>query len=504
MTKTTQKISNKFYIKLITFFTLISPLYLYADQVHFTILHLNDVYEISPIENGEKGGLARIKTLQTNLKKKNPNTITTFGGDLFSPSALGTAKVDGIALSGKQMVSAMNSLLDIATFGNHEFDIKEKEFYDRLKESKFKWISGNVFDKDSVRLPNVEEFEIIEIPYNKSNHIKIAFLGTTIPSNPVNYIRYTSPIESIQKTARILKPKVDLIIAITHLSIREDQELMESTPEIDLILGGHEHDNFQLWRGKQNRPILKADANGKTVYVVNYKYDTDSKKSVIQPKLVEINSSIKEDLKLKKIVEKWEKKAFQAFKDSGFEAGNIVTHTEIPLDGMEKSIRSKSTDLTDIICQSMTSHFPEAELSIFNGGAIRIDDVVSPGPIREYDILRILPFGGKIYLIEISGELLIKLLESGKSNSGNGGYLHYYPVKWDNESKIFLLNSKPIQKDSSYKIVSTEFLLSGKETNLSYFHKENSEIKILKEGNDLRVTLIHFLRNILNKNEHKK
>jgi len=44
-----------------------------ASKADFTVLHLNDVYEISPLENGKVGGLARVATLRKKLLKEDPN-----------------------------------------------------------------------------------------------------------------------------------------------------------------------------------------------------------------------------------------------------------------------------------------------------------------------------------------------------------------------------------------------------------------------------------------------
>ena len=60
-----------------------------------TILHLNDVYEISPVEGGKFGGLARVATVIERLRTERAPLLTTLGGDYLSPSALGTARIDG-------------------------------------------------------------------------------------------------------------------------------------------------------------------------------------------------------------------------------------------------------------------------------------------------------------------------------------------------------------------------------------------------------------------------
>ncbi|HEY9751830.1 MAG TPA: hypothetical protein V6C46_02680, partial [Coleofasciculaceae cyanobacterium] len=87
-----------------------------AEVVPITLLHLNDLYEITAVEGGKRGGLARVATLRKQLLAQNPRTITVLAGDLLSPSALGTAIVEGQRLAGQQMVAVMNAIgLDYAT-----------------------------------------------------------------------------------------------------------------------------------------------------------------------------------------------------------------------------------------------------------------------------------------------------------------------------------------------------------------------------------------------------
>ena len=62
----------------------------------------------------------------------------TLGGDYLSPSAIGTAVVDGQPLAGRQMVDVLNHVgVDWAVLGNHEFDVSEAAFRARLAEEPF-------------------------------------------------------------------------------------------------------------------------------------------------------------------------------------------------------------------------------------------------------------------------------------------------------------------------------------------------------------------------------
>src|SRR5687768_6687542 len=54
--------------------------------VHLTILHLNDVYEMEPVDNGHRGGLARVATLRKQVLAESPYTLLVLAGDTLSPS----------------------------------------------------------------------------------------------------------------------------------------------------------------------------------------------------------------------------------------------------------------------------------------------------------------------------------------------------------------------------------------------------------------------------------
>ena len=124
--------------------------------VKFTILQMNDVYEIVRPADQPLGGLGRVAALRKRLLEENPATFTVLSGDMLSPSPLNGVVIDGQPLAGRQMVSVLNTAgLDLATFGNHELDLTRVQLLQRLLESKFRWISSNVSDASGQPFPNV-------------------------------------------------------------------------------------------------------------------------------------------------------------------------------------------------------------------------------------------------------------------------------------------------------------------------------------------------------------
>lgn len=208
-----------------------------------------------------------------------------------------TATVDGDRLAGKQMVDVMNSAgLYLETFGNHEFDLNQERFLSRLSESHFKWISANAFDANGQPFPNITANDVITVTGANGSMVRIGLFGLTLNSNRPAYVSYRDPFEVADGQVKALRNNVNILIAITHLAIDEDEQLVEMFPEIDLVLGGHEHENNQVWRGSNFTPIFKADANARTAYVHDLYYNTDTRELEIRSQLRFVNASIPDDL----------------------------------------------------------------------------------------------------------------------------------------------------------------------------------------------------------------
>ena len=127
-----------------------------------TILHFNDVYEIEPVEGGHFGGLSRVATVLKQLKRTHAPVLSVLAGDYLSPSAIGTAVVDGQPLGGRQMVDVLNATgLDWATFGNHEFDVSQAGFLARNEQSTFHLVSSNVTDVNGQLFPKTVRTAIV-------------------------------------------------------------------------------------------------------------------------------------------------------------------------------------------------------------------------------------------------------------------------------------------------------------------------------------------------------
>lgn len=477
--------------------------------VHVTLLHFNDIYEITPLDGGKSGGPARVATLRKQLLAANPRTLTLLAGDLLSPSAMGTAKVDGERLAGRQMVAVLNALgLDFTTFGNHELDLSKDELVQRIDESTFGWICGNITWADGTPIPRVEPYDIITLPgepHGKS--VRIGILGAVLSDGAPDYVHIADPVATLQAQAAELRDRVDVLIALTHLNLGQDIHLASTVPGIDLILGGHEHENWQVWRGSDLTPILKADANVRTVDVVDLTWDPASGRAEVKPELVPITDAIPDDPATAAVAKQWVDKAFDGFRKAGFEPEEVVARVPIALDGRESSIRNGPTALTDLIGAAMlhaaARSDPKVQGAIYNAGSIRIDDVLPPGELTQYDVIRILPFGGDIVEVEMSGRVLARVLEQGLTNRGTGGYLQLSgidrsePGRPRSPAGTWQVGGVPLSDTATYRIALAEYLLSGRETGLAFLTPDDPDVRVVSAKDrqeDVRKAVIDEIR----------
>ncbi len=452
-----------------------------------TFLHFNDVYEIEPIEGGRYGGLARVATVLARTRRTHAPVLATLGGDFLSPSAISWARIDGELMAARQMVAVLNAVgLDWATLGNHEFDLGETVFRARMAEAKFKMVSTNVTDGAGQPFAGIVPSAIVPVR-SGGRTIRIGLIGVTVDQNRQPWVRYAPPIDAAKAAVAAFKGRVDAIVALTHLSLAGDQALVEAVPEIDLSLGGHEHENWLMRRGPSFTPIVKADANVRSVAIVTMTFGAPGVRPEVAARFESLDSRVPEDRRVQAEVRRWMNLGYEAFRRDGFNPDEVVATITSPLDGRAATIRNRPGTLTDVILASLLRE-TKADIALLNGGSIRIDDVVQPGPVRQYDVMRIVPFGGRVVSAALDGAVLASVLDAGVANAGSGGYLHARGVT--RQDGAWTINGKPLDPAGRYVVAMPEFLLTGLETRLAFLTRTNPGVRDVKEFRDIRLAVI--------------
>jgi 5'-nucleotidase / UDP-sugar diphosphatase len=468
--------------------------------VSLTFVHINDIYELDTMAGGHEGGLARVATVVDRQKARGP-VLVTLGGDFLSPSAAGLAVVDGEPIAGRHAVDVLNTVgVQWATLGNHEFDLGEAVFHRRLAEAKFKVVISNVTGADARPLEDTLANAIVPVRAG-GRTLRIGLIGIMLDSAKRPWIRYLPGIESARAQVAALKGRTDAIVAITHLALLDDRALVEAVPEIDLVLGGHEHENVIVRRSRHFTPIVKADSNALTAGIVTMTFPAPGQRPTVEARMQVIDDRIPKKPSVEARVRYWMDLAYATFEKNGFSPGRVVVTTTVELDGRSSVVRSGPSLLADITLAGMRREAGAVDVVMLNTGTLRIDDVIPPGPLTEYDVIRILPYTDAVMKMTMDGALLTRVLQAGAANgvrgavggvSGNGGYLRVLGATETPEG--WAVAGQPIDPTARYTVAMTDYLISGEETGFPFLTRTNPALRDVQTLRDMRVGFIAELQ----------
>ncbi len=449
-----------------------------------SLLAINDVYRIEGVDAGRFGGLARVRTIREELAKDNPSLILFLAGDFLGPSLLSRR------YKGQHMIDVLNQLdgkdtFDsrfFVTFGNHEFDKSRlsdaQMLSDRIKESDFTWLGSNI---DFVEMIGTEPY-LDNVPLKDSvlidaNELKIGIFSITTRIKHPEYISaFNDYGETAEKFTKILRQSgADIVIALTHLSVKEDiailNELRDNGP--DLIIGGHEHHRLSQWSDDEKRVVIKADAEARSAALVEL--SLDSKGNVDTTfEYLELDPSVPKDNEVNNLVESWLARNDQdACLGTDEAAGCMKTplvKTDTELIAEELEIRRFETNFGNWILDTARSAFADenAQIAIMNAGGLRLNQNIPAGQyITRGHIEELIAYPTTLRLVQITGKTLREIINHSIEDwTGNGWFLQISGMSYvhDSEnqtvSELRLENGRLIEDSMKLRMVVNDFLLN--------------------------------------------
>ncbi|MFB3818267.1 MAG: bifunctional UDP-sugar hydrolase/5'-nucleotidase [Candidatus Methylomirabilales bacterium] len=425
----------------------------------FTLLQVNDLYDLTPNERGKKGGLARVATIRERVAAESPYTILVLAGDFLSPSTVSSL------FQGEQMVAGLNAAgLELATFGNHEFDFGEFVTRERMRESWFTWVSSNVLDpKTGLPFGEAAAFVLRDV-----GGVKVAFLGLTTPETKVlskggRGLTFLPPIQAAKAVIpRARRAGADVIVALTHQAMDDDKALAAAVPDIHVILGGHEHVPLDARVGKTL--ILKTGSEAMNVGRVDVRVAVGKTRTVEATwSLIPVTDRVPDKPEVAALVKRYQQ-AMAA------ELEQKVGETSVALDTRNALVRTQEAPVGNFVADLIRDSV-QADVALVNGGGLRGDSVTPAGPLRRGDVLRILPFANKIVKLEVTGETLRAALENGLSQvektAGRFPQVSGMRVVFDPSrppgSRLVSVQAKgrPLDAQARYTLATFEFLQGG-------------------------------------------
>ncbi len=215
-----------------------------------TLLHTNDLH--SHLENWPK---IRRYLLHEKHKENNGAVLTFDLGD-----AMDRVHPLSEATDGQINIALMNKVgYDAVTIGNNEgIGNSHAQLTQLYRHANFTVVLDNIFDEKTGERPSwVQKEKII----TTTKGTRIGILACTAPFSAtyaMNNWRALPIDQVLPELIKQLRPKVDVLLLLSHLGIDTDRALAKKYPELDIILGSHTH--HLLEHGEQVRKTMLCAA----------------------------------------------------------------------------------------------------------------------------------------------------------------------------------------------------------------------------------------------------
>jgi 5'-nucleotidase / UDP-sugar diphosphatase len=427
--------------------------------VRLTFLQFNDHYVLEPADRaGQKGGMARIATLVARTRQESPHTLLALAGDTISPSIMSAV------LRGEQMIAAWNQLgLDVATFGNHEFDFGPPTLLARMRESRFAWVSSNVLDRATGQpFGGARATHLVE-----RDGVAVGFFGLTVAdtpqtSSPGPGVEFRDPIAAARGAVADLRTgRRPIVVAVTHQDMPADERMAREVPGIHLVIGGHEHDPLENLVGETL--ITKAGADGVFVVRIDLQATRDGKVLARQHRFIAITPELPEDPGMAALVARYQGRLSEALDVR-------IGETQVPLDARNAALRTSETNVGNLVTDVMRSRL-QADVALMNGGGIRGNQLVPAGALTRRDINALLPFLNVLVMLEVPGKVLLEVLERSVSvyPRESGGFLQvsglslvFDPARRPGQRLVrVVVGGEPLDPERRYKLATNSYTAGG-------------------------------------------
>jgi 2',3'-cyclic-nucleotide 2'-phosphodiesterase (5'-nucleotidase family) len=424
-------------------------------QAPVTFLQLNDVYSLVPIDG--LGGLARVATQKQQLAAAGRRPFMVMAGDFLSPS------VASSVFKGEQMIAALNAAgLDLATLGNHEFDFGDDVLIQRMREARFEWVVSNVVDTSTGQPIGGAAPYLVKT----FGSLKVGFLGLCLNTDEITpdklkHSRIVDPIAAAGQYLPALKREgAAVIVAVTHLAFATDRELVERYPEIDLVIGGHEH--FLITATENRTLISKSGADARTVSRIDVnKLPGGTVERFYE--LLPMSSAIPNDPGTAAVIKSYEDRL-----SSELEA--VVATTRVPLDGISSHLRTSETNLGDVVADAVRAE-AGADLAIVNSGSIRGNRIFPAGPLTRRTLIEIHPFDNVVVKLSVPGRVVLQALNTGLGRlpAAAGMFPQVSGLKVIADANAppgsrvreVQVNGRELDPDRTYTVAIPDFILRG-------------------------------------------
>lgn len=418
-----------------------------------TILYVTDAHEISPVVDrwGERGGVARLKTVVDRVKQSRPDALVVFGGDLAGGTLFG-----GV-FRGEPMVDAMGKIgVGLASFGQHEFDFGTAHARRLVARSRFPWIASNLVDPSGAPFAGLPTRVLRRV-----GGLAVGFIGLTDDMQTTTQdgqVFQRDLVEAARREAAILKREgAEAVVALTQTGAATNDRLLREVPLLDAILTEEESEVRTIVRFAGVRAA--AAPCGNIGSVVELRLSAPAGERVRSEVLSHpVDASVSPDLELAGM-----EKTFTAKLDARLVDPVAVLAETLP----SRRRGDVEVALGDLVADAFRSA-TESQAALVPATSLRAD--LPAGALTKREVFRVLPFENSVVLLEVPGSSLREVLEKSLSRPDEA-LVQVSGISYDFDPgarpgarlRSVRVGGEPLREGGHYRVAVSSYLAAGGE-----------------------------------------
>lgn len=414
----------------------------------FQIYHTNDIHS-----NFE----AYSKIIQTirqdfDVKKDFLFDLGDFN-DFKSTLVSGTNGLGGMEILKQAQVDAM-------AIGNNEF-FGGPHVLDGMSQNGVPMISCNIRYLDGSPIGDVTPYIILEKQGIRFLIVGVCpYWGESEQANAFTKmvkIQLFDPIKSLKACLKQVKEEYDFVICLSHAGYKQDVEIAQAIPEIQLILGGHSHTDMQLEKVNQTY-IYQAKCYGEVVGRIELSFQNGTYEitgTYVTPQPISAKD-------IDQVIEKQQEKGIANLKK---ELYRISQPLPFQLD--------RPCPFMNVLVDALAMYYP-CDFALCNHGIFEHGLETS---ISKYALLSCAPSPLNPTLVQWTGKQIHQAIfesltpefiymEQHAWPGYRGKYLGTisvsHNVQIDMKTRQIFINQQPLQMDQIYTVLTNDSLQRGK------------------------------------------
>jgi 2',3'-cyclic-nucleotide 2'-phosphodiesterase (5'-nucleotidase family) len=379
---------------LLLFLLVLSPTW--AREVPITILHTTDLH-------GRVEQLARCATLIGQTRASEKNVLLVDNGDTIQGTAASWLT------GGELMARAMNALrYDAWVLGNHEFDWGLEKLTNCIARSMMPVLAANASG-----LARVQPFVIRDV-----DGVKVAIVGLTTPGIPnwsrprlIPGLQFADSVQTLRKVLPAAREQgAQVFVLVAHQGYKEGGDdhanqlraIAEAFPELDLIIGGHSHREFEGLRVARI-PYTQAGFHGQHLGRADLVFDTDKRKVIsCKSRLIKADAAPDETV------------LTLARDDLARAEKYLATPLGEAVAGFSaRGGPKRETPVHNLICGAMAGALRRRGVKVdaVIHGLLDADESLAKGPVTVADVWRLVPYENTVGVVRLTAPQLREVLD---------------------------------------------------------------------------------------------